>query len=98
MIKPINTCLLLELKGEYQNIPHQDERFNTTKSRGIVVAIAKMTEHEAIDTPKHCEELGIKVGSTVYFNAYEDNCSFKRDGKEYALIELKIIKGVEYGS
>jgi hypothetical protein len=92
MIKAIQTRILVELKGLYDNIDVAEEKFGTSKMRGIVHDIAD-------DVKDECAKLGIKRGSTVFFGKYEDSGKFPYalDGKEVemTLIKLEEIGGVE---
>lgn len=86
MIKPVNGCLYIELKGSYNNIKSSQEKYGNSKSRGTVLAITNEAD---------AKELGIKIGSMVYFNQYEDQSAFKRNGQDFAFIKLEDIRGVE---
>jgi co-chaperonin GroES (HSP10) len=88
MITPIQGCLFIELLGQYNNISSSQEKYGNSKSRGKVIDIALNVVSDAL-------ELGIKKRSTVYFNQYEDQSAFKRDGKDFAFIKLEDIRGVE---
>jgi co-chaperonin GroES (HSP10) len=92
MIKAIQTRILVELKGLYDNIQVAEEKFGTSKMRGVVHDIAA-------DVKDECAKLDIKVGSTVFFGKYEDTGKFPYpiDGKEVemTLIKLEEIGGVE---
>lgn len=87
MITPVQATLLVELRGKYKNFQATEERFGTTKNRGIVRAIAE-------DIKDKCDKLHISVGDMVYFAKYEDSTPCDIDGKEGTLIALKEIKGV----
>lgn len=88
MITPIQRALLIELKGKYENFSPTEEKFGTSKTRGIVRAIAA-------DVAEKCKAMGITVGCMVYFGKYEDTAPIDVEGKEYALIPLKEIRGWE---
>lgn len=92
MITAIQTRILVELKGLYDNIQTAEEKFGTSKLRGVVLDIAA-------DVKDDCAKLGIKQGSTVFFGKYEDLGKFpyELDGKEVemTLIKLEEIGGVE---
>jgi hypothetical protein len=92
MIKAIQTRILVELKGLYDNIDTAEEKFGTSKMRGVVHDIAA-------DVKDDCTKLGIKVGSTVFFGKYEDTGKFpyEHEGREreFTLIKLEEIGGVE---
>jgi co-chaperonin GroES (HSP10) len=94
MIKPINGCLFLELKGQYNNIQASSEKYGNTKNRGIVIDIANDIRVSKLRGVPLLPA-GLKVGSIVYFNQYEDQSAFKRDGKDYAFIKFEDIRGVE---
>lgn len=88
MINPIQSRLLIELKGKYENFSPTEEKFGTSKTRGRVIAIAS-------DISDKCKEFGITVGCMVYFGKYEDTAPYDVDGKEHALIKLEEIGGWE---
>ena len=88
MINPVQGRLLIELKGKYENFNPTEEKFGTSKTRGIVIAIAP-------DVQDKCNELGITVNCMVYFGKYEDTAPYDVNGKEHALIKLEEIGGWE---
>jgi len=89
VITPIQGRVLVELKGAYDNITTTEEKFGTSKTRGILRAIASdITEVDR----KRC---GLKIDATVYFGKYEDTAPYTFDGKDYALIKLEDVGGVE---
>lgn len=87
-MQAIQGRLLVELRGAYNNITTTEERFGTSKIRGVVKSIAA-------DIQDKCQSFGISEGSTVYFGKYEDTASFAVDGKDYAFIKLEEMGGVE---
>lgn len=97
MITPIQGRVLVKLKGAYENLDTTDERFGTSKTRGEVAALPINTKHEGIDWQGHCSELGIEIGSTVYFGKYEDTAPYGND-QDLVLIKLEDIGGVSDGS
>lgn len=88
MITPIQGRVLVELKGAYDHIDVTEEKYGATKNRGIVRGIAK-------DIAVKCKELGIKVGSMVYFGKFEDNAPVDLDGQPGTLLKLEEIGGVD---
>lgn len=92
MIKAIQSRILVELKGLYDNIQTTEERFGTSKMRGVVLDIAD-------DIKDDCAKLEISDGTLVFFGKYEDTGKFpyEIDGveKELTLIKLEEIGGVE---
>lgn len=88
MIQAVQSRLLIELKGAYDNLSTTEERFGTSKIRGYVRSIAS-------DIEADCKKLSIKEGTMVYFGKFEDSSKFEKDGQEYALIKLEEIGGVE---
>lgn len=90
MITPVQSRLLIKTKGAYANLKTvTEEKFGTSKTRGEVIAIPK-------GDAAYCKELGIKVGSTVYFGKYEDTAPYQIDGEDgYILIKIEEIGGVE---
>lgn len=92
MIRAIQSRLLVELKGLYDNIQTAEEKFGTSKMRGVVLDIAD-------DIKSECAKLKIAEGDLVFFGKYEDTGKFpyELDGKEVelALIKLEEIGGVE---
>ncbi len=91
MITPLQGRLLVELQAAYQHINPTEEKFGTSKTRGICAAIAS-------DIQDQCVAMGIEVGKMVYFGKYEDTAPYTVDGKDYALIKLEEIGGVEDAS
>lgn len=87
-MKAIQGRLLVELKGAYDNFEATLEKFGTSKTRGTVHSIAS-------DIEVKCKELGIVDKSMVYFGKYEDTAPYIIDGKDYALIKLEEIGGVD---
>lgn len=86
MIDPVQERLLVRTFGEYQNLgTTTEERFGTSKLRGIVEAIAP-------DIKEKCKELNISVGDMVYFGKYEDGASYGPD-QDLILIKLEDIGG-----
>jgi hypothetical protein len=86
VITPIQGRVLVELKGEYENIEASEDRFGSPKTRGRVLAVA-----DDVDS-----STGIEVGKMVYFGKYEDSASLKLpSGKPGALIKLEEIGAVE---
>jgi co-chaperonin GroES (HSP10) len=94
MIKAIQTRILVELKGLYDNISTTEEKFGTSKMRGVVLDIAEDVKDECAKP-----ENDVRIGSTVFFGKYEDTGKFpyELNGKEVelALIKLEEIGGVE---
>lgn len=86
-IQAIQTRLLIELKGAYTHINTTEEKFGTSKTRGIVRDIAS-------DITDQCKDLSIKIGTTVFFGKYEDTAPYTVDGVDYALIKLEEVGGV----
>lgn len=87
MIRPIQSRLLIELKGAATHINTTEEQFGSY-TRGIVRGIAE-------DLLKDCIDLGIELGSLVYFGKYEDTAPYEIDGKKHILMKLEEIGGVE---
>jgi co-chaperonin GroES (HSP10) len=87
MIHPIQGRLLIQLKGKYQNFSPTEEKFGTSKTRGVVLAIAP-------DIIAKCQELGIEDGKMVYFGKYEDTAPYG-EKEDLALIKLEEIGGWE---
>lgn len=85
-IHPIQSRLLIELKDKYKHFTATEEKFGTSKTQGVLSAIAP-------DLEKVAGELGLKVGQTVYFGKYEDTAPYTIDGVDYALIKLEEIGG-----
>lgn len=88
MIDPVQKHLLVELKGAYKHINPTEEKWGTSKTRGVVKAIAA-------DISKECKDLNIAVGDVVYFGKYEDSAPYKVDGQDHILIKLEEIGGRE---
>ena len=86
MIDPVQGRLLVELRSAYKHISPTEERFGTSKTRGIVLAIAP-------DILEKCAELKINVGDFVYFGKYEDTAPYKVEGKDAILLKLEEIGG-----
>lgn len=87
MIDPVQGRLLIELKSAYKHIDPTDERFGTSKTRGVVLAIAP-------DIAEDCKKLNISVGDWVYFGKYEDTAPYDVEGHEKcSLIKLEEIGG-----
>lgn len=89
MIRPIQSRLLIELKGGAKHINTTEEQFGSY-TRGVVRGIAK-------DVVVDAAEVGIDLGSIVYFGKYEDTAPYEIDGKKHILIKLEEITGVEDG-
>jgi co-chaperonin GroES (HSP10) len=87
MIRPIQSRLLIELKGGARHINTTEEQFGSY-TRGVVRAIAE-------DILKDCVDCAVGVGDTVYFGKYEDTAPYDIDGKKHILIKLEEITGVE---
>lgn len=85
IIDPVQGRLLVQLRGKYKNIESADERFGSTKARGIVLAIAPGIADD-------CKEMNIKVGDMVYFGAYEDTARYGADD-DLILIKLEEVGG-----
>lgn len=88
MITPINGRLLIELKGKYENFEATEERFGTSKTRGILRGIAKNIEKETT-------EAGLKVGQVVFFGKYEDSAPLDVDEKDHILLKYEDLGGFE---
>lgn len=86
MIDPVQGRLLIELRSAYKHINPTEERFGTSKTRGIVRAIAP-------DIAEKCAEMKIAVDDIVYFGKYEDTAPYTIDGAECVLIKLEEIGG-----
>jgi co-chaperonin GroES (HSP10) len=84
MIEPVQSRLLVELLSKYKNFNPTDERFQNSKTRGTVLAIAP-------DIAETCKKLKIKVGDIVYFGAYEDMARYGND--DQILIKLEDVGG-----
>lgn len=90
MIQPINSRVLIELRGKYKHVNTTEEKFGTSKTEGVVVAISKGALKEA-DAAGEV----IKIGQRAFFGKYEDTAPYNRDGKDYALIKYEDVTGVE---
>lgn len=86
MIHPIQSRLLIQLKSKYKHIDPTEEKFGTSKTQGILIAVAS-------DIAKQAVALGLQEGQAVYFGKYEDTAPYTIDGQEYALIKLEEIGG-----
>jgi co-chaperonin GroES (HSP10) len=87
MIRPIQSRLLIELKGGAKHINTTEEQFGSY-TRGVVRGIAP-------DLKEACVDLDLRLGSTVYFGKYEDTAPYEIDGKKHILMKLEEIGGVE---
>lgn len=87
MIDPVNSRVLIALRSKFKHLRKPtEERFGTSKTRGIVIAIAP-------DIAKDCKEKNINVGNWVYFGKYEDTAPYMIDGEEHVLLKLEDIAG-----
>lgn len=84
-IQPLQSHLLVELRGKYKNLDAADEKYGNSKTRGVVLAIAP-------DILKQCAVLNINVGDMVYFGAFEDTARYGADDR-HVLIKLEEIGG-----
>lgn len=84
MIQPYGMHILIELQGEYKHATTPDSRMGGTKKQGVCVAVS--------DDLNEGKKLLNKV---VYFDEFEDTTNYSVDGKKYALIDIKSIKGYE---
>lgn len=93
MIQPVQKHLLVELRSAYQHLGHTtEERYGTSKTRGIVRALANDI------TPDVLKEIGaqeLKVGDTVFFGKYEDTAPITIGSEDYILIKLEEIGGFD---
>lgn len=78
MITPDNDNILVELRDEYTHIATTEKKYDT-RTKGICVK-----------APEKFERWLHKV---VYFKSYEDDTVIEENGKRYALIEAKFVKG-----
>lgn len=85
-IRPIHQTLLIELKGGYEHLDTTEEKFGSY-TEGDVKAIAADAADEA-------KELGIEIGSRVYFAKYEDTAPIDHEGKKHILLGIDNIAGV----
>lgn len=91
MIQPVNANILVKLKGRYKHLETEtEEKFGSSKTRGIVVALPK----DNFDLG-WCEENGVKLGSMIYFGKYEDTAPYPIDGEDHILIKIEDVKGVD---
>jgi co-chaperonin GroES (HSP10) len=86
MIHPIQSRVLVQLKSQYKNFEATEERFGTSKTQGLISAIAPDIEEKA-------REQGLEVGKIAYFGKYEDSAPYAIDGNDYALLKLEDIGG-----
>lgn len=87
LIDPLQKHLLVELRSAYKHLGHTtEERYGTSKTRGIVIAIAP-------DIAEECKGMGIKVNDMVYFGKYEDTAPYQFDSSEFILIKLEEVGG-----
>lgn len=84
MIKPYNSNVLVELQSAYKHTLTTDARTVETKKQGVCVAVS--------ESLSDAEEL---IGKLLYFDEFEDTTNYTVDGKKYALIEAKNIRGYE---
>lgn len=84
MIIPYNNHILVELQSAYKHAVTTDARTVETKSRGLCIAVGEYV--------MGADMLKDKV---VYFDEFEDTTNYTIDGKKYALIDVKNIKGYE---
>lgn len=85
MIDPVQGRLLVELLSKYKNFSPTEERFNNSKTRGKVLAIAP-------DIKEKCKKMNIKVKDIVYFGSFEDTAPYGSDSNQI-LIKLEEIGG-----
>lgn len=85
MIKPDNRCVLVELQGSYKHVSTPDARVET-KKQGICVSLSDELQLEKYKKDNW-------LNKTVYFDEFEDVTNYDVDGKKYALIDAKNIKG-----
>lgn len=79
--KPLNDSVLVELKDALEHIDTPDKQF-ATKTSGIVQAVAdKMND--------------FLIGKKVYFEDYKDGVQVEIEGKKYAFIKYKEIRGYD---
>jgi co-chaperonin GroES (HSP10) len=87
-LKPINDCLLVELAEDLEFVQTPDKQF-ATKTRGICREVAR---------PPGLKE-GVSfneqylMGKTVYFEDYKDGTQVEVNGKKYAFIKFKEVRG-----
>lgn len=89
LIKPVQGRILVELLGAFKHFKANEERFGTSKIRGIVLAMASDI------TPAKLKEIGaedLKIGYIVYFGKYEDSAPYGPDQNQI-LIKLEEIGG-----
>lgn len=84
MITPFNNYVLVELRSKYKNALTPDARTMETKSSGLCIAI-----------PDSIINAEVLKGKVVYFDEFEDTTNYTIDGKKYALIDVKNVKGYE---
>lgn len=80
--EPFKGVVLVELLGEFGNIPTVVKE-HTTLTSGTIIAVNKADE----------EEYGFLVGRTAYWRKYKDDA---RIGKNGCFIDIKDILGSSY--
>jgi co-chaperonin GroES (HSP10) len=80
-LKPINGCVLVELGNDLEYVDTPDKQY-ATKTRGVVIDVSSNTT-----TSKNL------IGKTVYFEDFKDGTQVEVDGKKFAFIKFKEIRG-----
>jgi co-chaperonin GroES (HSP10) len=98
MIKPFGDNILIELQSSYKKALVTDDRMGETKKQGLCVAVPTtyMPTSSKMDSfPTINRNYEILLNKVVYFDEFEATTQYTIDGKKYALIEIKNIRGYE---
>ena len=106
MIIPFNNQILVELLSNYKHAVTTDAKTVETKSKGLCVDIAEdlksvydKRDYTGMDSfPTTKRDYSMLKGKVVYFDEFEDTTNYTIDGKKYALIDIKHIKGYDDAS
>jgi co-chaperonin GroES (HSP10) len=97
-LKPLNDCVLVELKQSYKNFTSKEKKHDS-RTEGIVVAtpddkvqiLKSNIEHPLykLETYKHL------LGKRIHFEEFKEGARITRNNKIYSFIKIEDIRGYE---
>jgi hypothetical protein len=98
MIIPFGQNILVELQSEYKHALITNAHYGGTKKQGLCIAIPDEPEFDTKNMdvfPSPYDNVKSLLNKIVYFDEFEDSTRYTIDGKKYALIDIKNIRGYE---
>lgn len=104
-LKPLNDCVLVELKQSSKNFNIKEGKYDS-RTEGIVIAVP---QEKLVKTTSGSTSMTVTngtvvmpsitvndlVGKRIHFEEFKEGARIKRDGKMYSFIKIEDIRGYE---